>query len=379
MASVICPIQSPIFIFTGQLKIGAFSHGVWKCYTWVMEPPHIQSASRAAPGHTLLIRCGRLGDVVLATPLLQALRAWFPDGRLTLMTSRALLPLFATAPGIESIAWEDRAAWRPSGQPLAVVDLQGKLSTRLFARRLKPGIHGVFRKRGALDALRELTGFPRVFRHVWQADWYFDALPPDWAPESAGARADRFPLAVWESRDAAAAALRFMKAHALPPGGFVALHPHASRSSKAWPLEHAAELFHALDRQGVPAVLLHGPGEEAMAEELRRLSGLSLLPAAGGMDTGELAALIRCAKRVISADSGPLHLAAACGVPTVGLFGPTPVERWAPRGPDHHVLHLDLPCQPCSNLGGAGCPLDHHRCMRELTPERVLKALDSFA
>ena len=73
----------------------------------------------------------------------------------------------------------------------------------------------------------------------------------------------------------------------------------------------------------------------------------------------------------MSNDSGPMHLAAALGVPTVALFGPTDPRRTAPAGPGHAVLNRDLWCSPCFRRH---CPLLHHRCMRGLTVSMVADA-----
>src|SRR5262249_8572387 len=94
------------------------------------------------------------------------------------------------------------------------------------------------------------------------------------------------------------------------------------------------------------------------------------------LDVAQLAAEIAALDLLVSVDSGPAHLGAAYGVPVVVLFGPTSWVRWGPRGARGRALSLELPCAPCSNIGGERCPLpDHsHRCMKELDVPRVLAA-----
>jgi len=80
----------------------------------------------------------------------------------------------------------------------------------------------------------------------------------------------------------------------------------------------------------------------------------------------------------VTADSGIMHLAAIMGVPTLSLFGPGIVEKWAPRGEAHLVVKLDLPCSPCTRFGTVP-PCPHgYACMRDLEPGMVVEALKDF-
>jgi ADP-heptose:LPS heptosyltransferase len=73
----------------------------------------------------------------------------------------------------------------------------------------------------------------------------------------------------------------------------------------------------------------------------------------------------------VCGDTGPAHLARAVGTPVLSLFGPTSPVRWGPPAPGR-ALSLGLGCSPCSNHGTSGCPLEHHRCMQELSSEAVV-------
>ena len=97
---------------------------------------------------------------------------------------------------------------------------------------------------------------------------------------------------------------------------------------------------------------------------------------AGKTSLGSLAAVFEMAAAAIGADSGPLHLAAAVGTPTIHLFGPASAERYGPFGnPSRHiVIGSDLPCSPCGRLDIPVAALSAHDCVRLIAPETVIAA-----
>jgi len=124
----------------------------------------------------------------------------------------------------------------------------------------------------------------------------------------------------------------------------------------------------------VDVVWIWGPGERDVAESCcDRMSGPSRLAPPTGWQ--ELGALLRRSSLLLSNDSGPKHLAVALGVPTVTIFGPTHPATWhPPRGPHAVVEAAGLDCLHCN---ANRCPLSgerHLRCMRDVTPERVVEA-----
>jgi ADP-heptose:LPS heptosyltransferase len=120
-----------------------------------------------------------------------------------------------------------------------------------------------------------------------------------------------------------------MKSHDL----LVAVNPGAGRANKQWPVEHFCRLADQLGHEpGVKVLVLWGPDEVHMARRIRDGSSVRAI-LAPPTDLHELAALLRRAALVVANDTGPLHLAAALGTPSLGLFGPTRAERNGPYGP----------------------------------------------
>jgi len=151
--------------------------------------------------------------------------------------------------------------------------------------------------------------------------------------------------------------------------------------TKRWPAENWARLIKKLAaRNGGKVLMVGGPGEKDWNAEIERLAGpANCLNLTGKTSMAELMEAIRPLKVFISNDSGPMHIAAALGVPAVGVFGPTTRELgFFPYGPGNRVVETRLACRPCALHGGRKCPRGHFLCMRLLTVDEVFKAaLDS--
>ena len=158
--------------------------------------------------------------------------------------------------------------------------------------------------------------------------------------------------------------------HARKNAPLVGVHPGAFfGESKTWPLEYFKRLIHRLvDREGAQVFILGGPDELALTGQLDQMSGGRAVNLAGTDTLETLPALLSRLDVFISGDTGPLHVAALAGTATIALFGSTDYRRTAPRGPRNRTIHKDLDCSPCF---ARKCPLRHHECMRQITPEEV--------
>ena len=148
--------------------------------------------------------------------------------------------------------------------------------------------------------------------------------------------------------------------------------------TKRWPIEQAARLVVENRHMGWTWVLLGSPEERPLAKAL-----LDALGSPGGIEdrVGEdletLVSSVAGLDLVVAGDTGPLYVARALGVPTVGLFGPTPELRHQPGLLDR-VLTVDMSCRPCSPHGPRKCPKGHHRCLAELSSDRVVAAIEEL-
>jgi ADP-heptose:LPS heptosyltransferase len=260
----------------------------------------------------LFVTSNRLGDAVLSTGLLDHVIRTHPDARITVACGPVAQGVFARMPNLERIIVLDKRSYRLHWLPLwasaattfwdLVVDIRGSALAWMVPTR-----------RRAL--MRRYPG-----HKVAQLGAVLGLDPP--------------PLpVVWTALDD-----RTRAAVLLPAGRpVIGLGPTANWSQKIWPAERFAMLFRALVTGPLPGAvpaIFAGPGEaeRAMAAPL-----LDALPAAidlvGRLTLAEAAAcLARCAL-FVGNDSGLMHLAAAAGAPTLGLFGPTPASEYAPAGP----------------------------------------------
>jgi len=318
----------------------------------------------------LVIRYSALGDVVLATSLLEPLRRAYPEARIEWVTSAPYAPLLRGLPELAEVHVLGRdgedSPWalasRLRGRFDLALDLQNKLKSALIAQAAAP-LRAAFRRRTVRQSLLSLFGQDPPLVRAHQTRLYAEA-----ASHLGVGEPGRVKIALsGQARALAADALRGLD------GPAVALAPGARWATKRWPGERFAAVADALASKGLRIVLAGGPGDRDAFAAFRAAvrsrvdADLSFLPVDG------LAAALERVQLLIACDSGPVHLATAVGTPVLALFGPTSVARWGPPPPGRAIA-LGLRCSPCSNHGGEVCPERHHRCLGDLSPEAVVAA-----
>ena len=166
----------------------------------------------------------------------------------------------------------------------------------------------------------------------------------------------------------------------------VAIHPEAGRRGeprRRWPHDRFVKLIDALVEHYHAQIILTGaPTEVKLAKRIASKTQSTCAVAAGKTQINQLAALFANVNLVICGNCGPMHLAAAAGTSVVALHGPTNPSQWGPWGKNHTILHVDLPCSPCLNLGFEyGCsPLSDGTspCMYTIQVSETLKACERY-
>jgi len=325
----------------------------------------------------LVVRYSALGDVVLATSVIEPLRARFPAARIEWVTAPALAPLLEGLPGIAAVhplggglAGARALARSLRGRFDLAIDLQNKIRSALVARAAAPA-RIAFRRRTAMQALQALLGRDPPLRGPPATVRYAEALAPLGIAAPGPVRV-ALPAA---ARERAAALLAGV------PRPRVAVAPGASNATKRWPAERHAAVAAALARRGAAVVLAGGPMDRpALDAFTAALAAAGAPPASADLTTlpvPDLAAALAGVDLLVAGDSGPVHLATAVGTPALALFGPTSPERWGPPPPGR-ALSLSLECAPGSNHGGDRCPLGHHRCMQDLAAATVIAAAEEM-
>lgn len=324
----------------------------------------------AARRSVLVIKLGALGDVVLALPCIDAIRAAHPGRRVTVLTAPAYATLVAALPGVEVAAFPRRGLlamtrllrWLPARRFDTVFDLQGSLRSRIMTLVTRAGTR-VGPRPGIAYTRAPAAGEAALHVHAGERlqgvlaaaaidtadDWRLPATP-----------AARDTVAAW------------LAARGLPRHSLVLLHAGSSRRwpSKRWPREHFRALAQALEARGLDVVWTGGAEERALNRQLATTAGTD---ASGEFSYLELAALARHAAFAVTNDSGPMHILAAAGLPVYACFGPTDWRRSHAAGQRERVLAHAVPCSPCHR---PVCPPRYrHACLAGLTPDTVLQRL----
>jgi heptosyltransferase-2 len=328
-----------------------------------------------------------LGDLVMATPALRALRGYFgPEARLVGILRPKLAGLLAGTPWLDEEWYFDPRSKQPEWRRWAllrrmrrerfdqVLLLTNSLHTALLAwlGGAKQRIGYARNGRGLLlSGKLQPPRQGRTILPVPMVRYYLDLARAAGCPEES----PRLELAVTASERRVGERI-WRNLGLRRDGRVIAVNSTgAYGSAKQWPLEHCATLARLVaERLDHDVLILCGPDECQQARDIVRLAEFPRVFSLASQAVG-LAATKSCLERcrlLVSSDSGPRHVAAALGKPVVTLLGPTlPVWIENPTVAGR-MARLELDCIGC---GKRRCPLRHHRCMRDLSPERVLNEL----
>jgi lipopolysaccharide heptosyltransferase I len=321
----------------------------------------------------LIIKPSSMGDVVHALPVLYSLRQGLgARAELHWVLAEELAGLLRGHPLVNRLwvlrkdRWGLRRPFLTAGDFLslgralraqgfdAALDLQGLLRSALIARLSGAPLRVGFRE------ARE--GAALLYTHKVQA-------PPE-------EHAVRRCLRVAEFMGfPAEEVFSLPRAEGFEPPlrDYAVLLPGARWPSKQWGAERFAQLARALPLKGL---LLGGPGEEALARKIGEAAGHRVVDLVGRTEIRQMVELLRHARVVVGNDSGPLHVAAALGVPVVALFGPTEPERTGPRGPAKAIVLRRLEACPWgvrAYCRRRRCP--RPLCIRAIGTQEVLEAV----
>jgi heptosyltransferase-2 len=313
-----------------------------------------------------------LGDTVMAVPTLRALRAALPVAELWCV-GPWVMDVLESEPGVArrlvpparvGARLAQARRLRQAEIDLAVIlpnSFETALAGRLARARWRVGYAGDGRAFLLTHALRPDD------RPVHQVEVYQRLLAPLGIDASAGEPT----LSVDPARRAEAR--RLLDEAGVPVGApRVGLQLGAAFGpAKLWPPERIAALASRLETRGVRVVLLGNAGARELADRVQMAAAGPIRSVVGRDRPALLAALLSELDAFVGADSGPAHVAAAVGVPTVTLFGPTDPRATAPSGPAQRALWRQPPCAPCFR---PECPIDH-RCLRAIEVGEVEDAV----
>lgn len=338
----------------------------------------------------LIVKTSAIGDVIHTLPSLNTLRKAYPQARIDWLVEEAAADLIVGHPALHQVLVARRKSWLrrlQSGGRLAALK-----EIRSFVRELREieydlllDFQGLLKSSiwVALARAKRKVGFGRGMEHA-ECSYLFlnERIPPVDMDrhaverellllEAIGIRTDKveFDLPITDEDRRKAETL--LEEQGLSGRALVAINPMTTWPTKHWESERFAQVADALAEKGLGIVMTGGPGDEAALDAICSMMQHKAPNLAGRTSLRELAALFQYAHAVITTDTGPMHLAAAVGVPVVALFGPTAPWRTGPYGQRHKALRADLPCSPCLKK-----QCSTRECMKKITTEQIVAAVD---
>jgi predicted lipopolysaccharide heptosyltransferase III len=332
----------------------------------------------------LLIQLGDIGDVVLTTPTMRALRENTPCGEIFVFAREHARELVEDCPWVDGVISvnKDRRNLREE------IAYQRDLLAELRSRRFELTIDLRTGTRGAIVSY--LSGARvRIGRYsdngtLWRNRLFTHLIRPEneleqycslhnlniLAPLGLDVKDTSPALEVTPEKEKSA--LEILRREKVPPDKpILALHPFSRWSYKEWIIQNYVELINYIgSRYPLSTIITGAPGERDRVDEIVSRSSVDAYNLAGRTSLGELPAVLKKCSLLIGIDSAAIHIAAAVGTPTITIFGPSSPVNWAPRGKQHSVIQKNLPCVPCRQKGCNNTEVS--RCLNELGQEEVI-------
>ena len=320
-----------------------------------------------------------IGDTILVTPLLGALKDALPKTRLSFLVTRQSAGIFGNHPHIDNLMIFDYNRARRSIHYFIkfllklrgagfdmVIDLtrndRSAFFTLISGAPIRMGYEGssFFLNKAYTHRVTYKFGkIHTVDHHLMMATALgFSASDPN--PYLEVSKPDTQFIR------------EFIEAHGIQTDkSIVIIHPGARRCYKCWPLERFSHIADALmTHYPVQVVLAGGPEDRERCQAILKGMQKPGVDLCAKVSLEQLPALIHESVLLIGNDSAPIHIATAVNTPVIALFGPTRGENWQPRRNHDKIIWISLPCRPCGH-SRSNCPLGDHYCMSQITEDMV--------
>jgi heptosyltransferase-2 len=327
----------------------------------------------------VVIRTDRMGDLILSTPLFQAIKEASPACRVIAVAAPYAAPVLEGNPHVDEILlWDAKGGAIARDLARRRIDAAIVLNPGLASCRAAWGARIPFRT----GPLSRPSSFLFLNRGVRQSrsrsGKHQSELDAEFAALVTGGRASGTPLpflrVTGEEREAG---WNILREHGAPEGKPIAgLHPGSGRSALGWPEDRWVRLGRLLVEDGWNVVVTGGPSERETARRVAASIGSGARAAAGEADLRAFLGLLSHLRLFVAPSTGPLHAAAALGVPVAAPFPPLPSqsqERWGPRGPRTAVLVPPVECPARIRCRGKRCK--HYDCMERIEPEDLHRSI----
>jgi len=336
--------------------------------------------NKKIPQKILLVRTDRIGDVVLTTPAIRAVRKNFPESFLAMMVQPYTYEVVKNNPNLDEVIIYDKRGIQKS--------FWGSFKFARVLRRKKFDLVFIFHPTNRVNIITFLAGIPErigydrkygflLTRRIADEKHKGEKHEIDYnldVTATRGISADSKKIEMFLTEEEEDFALKFFHDNGVDiDSPLVAMQPGASCPSKRWPLTNFAEVGRKLMESGpVNFVIIGSNSESLLLGKLKQsLKGKAII--AQGFSLGNLAAILKCSRLLISNDTGPVHIAAAMKTPCIVIFGRKQPGlspgRWRPWGDEHVIFHKDIGCEICL---AHNCTKDF-QCLKSIKPEEVFQ------
>ena len=305
----------------------------------------------------LVLSRNNIGDCLLTTPLMRALKRRFPRAHLAVSVPAYNRDLLVTNPHVDELVLRPEIK-RWAAKCRFAIEMRRGSYDLIVSLQEKSAFYAWATWYAALcNSRRPVTV---GLHHRRTRRWYQHNVPvrPDQhevykylnVAELLGCPRERRPvLELLPTREAQGRVEQFLAGEGIDPDvRFVAINPGGSTPDKRWPVERFAEVGDRLHSElGLPVMVLGGPADQDRAAQIVARMGHRPVVAAGRVSLGDTAALLERCQLLVTGDTGPMHMAVALAVPVVALFGPTSPVKFGPFTTLSTFLRHDAPCPDC--------------------------------
>jgi heptosyltransferase-2 len=326
-----------------------------------------------------------IGDAIMTTPAIRAIRKTFPHANITLLAKPWVVPVFQYSPHIDQIMIYDAHGCHSGlkGMAQLVQDIRAQqfdtaiLLQNAIEAAILSFLGGIERRIGFNTDARGLllthaVPISKAIKKIHQTRYYVQML------ESVGIQNSGLDLELFIGLSDRVSAYRFLqKINSSKDFQWVGMNPSATYgTAKQWFPKRFAQLADRIARNHHAGILIFGgPKDRQLGEQVCEMMQTPAVNLAGQTTLGMAMALIQQCRTFITNDSGLMHIACALQTPLVAIFGSTNPITTGPIGKNSHIVQVRTSCSPCLLTD---CPKDRHLCMEAVNVDKVYQKVEAL-
>lgn len=327
----------------------------------------------------LVIRLSSLGDIILTTPLIKAIKQKYSSSEIHYLLKKEYSEIIKSNPLVNKVLeTSNNITFRElrklkshikSQNYDIIFDVHNNLKTfylRIFNRAKKKTFRKYSLRKFLLVKFKVnlMKNLPPVYKR------YLKLVPVQ----------GNFPIEINLSESAEKDAKAILRSALINQKKLICIHPVSKHYTKTYPANLYSELIKSFPENEYIFLLTGSEHDKKIIYDILKHTNGNVFDLSGKTNLISLASIIKNCSLLISGDTGPMHIAEALGIPVLMLAGSSVKEfGFYPQNPGSCVLEVqNLQCRPCSHIGRSSCPEKHFRCMREIKPEIIYKQVNKM-